>query len=415
MPTPWKTSLTTALFALAFSTSVEAQCPMPDGLDGGPCCTVAPIERTPLLGFDQDSLSICWRDCDVEVVDSCVARWTVPGPYVDADPLDPNAPVVPTCEPRTIRLDLLDPASATLKWRGKLRVQYSRTWVEANAFGEELQVWRYLLNGNLRPLGFGAAAVPCPVPPCAAAFGNRVRYTGYLDYALNCSTGTYEFAWMLNHACDQFDHAPGFPRAGAFHPDRAYTFVGPGAGFAPGPIQPIEFGGGTLEAIRRANLPPAGSSGPITCEFEERIQHGLDPQIEFCPCGFQQGPNQYVRSELSIAGVCGTVVATTGPFPSGFVSMGLGTWTDPARYPGVEALRWNTGEYVYDDGCTGVSRTEVFFGVTTLGGFDARQLLSTPGGEPLPRTFVDQSNSLRGGLTVRNVAYISDHFLNLNY
>ena len=87
------------------------------------------------------------------------------------------------------------------------------------------------------------AVAQCPRPdrldggPCC-----NVRFTGFVDYARSCADNLYEHAWMLTHQCDQIDHAPGFPRAGVFHPDRPYTFVGPAAGFIVDPIQPIEAG-----------------------------------------------------------------------------------------------------------------------------------------------------------------------------
>jgi hypothetical protein len=88
----------------------------------------------------------------------------------------------------------------------------------------------------------------------------------------------------------------------------------------------------------------------------------------------------------------------------------------PGTYPGVERLRWNAGGYDYGDPCIGVLDREVFFGVTTLDGYDAFQLLTVGPGLPLPKTFIDQANSLRtDGSTVMNVPYVSDHILNLNH
>jgi hypothetical protein len=70
----------------------------------------------------------------------------------------------------------------------------------------------------MRPLS--AAAGPCAVPPCAPPFGLKVHFSGYIDYAIDCSTGQMLNAWMVTHGCDSVDHAPGYPRAGSFHPDR---------------------------------------------------------------------------------------------------------------------------------------------------------------------------------------------------
>ena len=243
-----------------------------------------------------------------------------------------------------------------------------------------------------------------------------MRYSGYVDYALDCVGGVQEFAWMLTHACDLIDHAPGFPRAGVFHPDRTYTFVGPAAGFVVGAIQPVEAGAGSLEAVRRiARIPGTNID---TCEFEERGQNSLTLLQEFCLCGPTVGPMQFALSDLKFSGSCGTSVSTPGgPFLPGFISQGIGGWTDPTTYPGIERLRWNCGGYDYGDPCVGIASNEVFFGVTTAGGWLARQV-PTPidPGVLLPLTFIDQGNSLKANLgTTMNKPYRSDHILNLNY
>jgi hypothetical protein len=82
----------------------------------------------------------------------------------------------------------------------------------------------------------------------------------------------------------------------------------------------------------------------------------------------------------------------------------------------MESLRWNAGGYDYLDPCLPLLRQEVFFGVTTLGGYPARQLLVGGPAGPLPLTFIDQSNSLAPpvGGTLMNMPYVSDHIINLN-
>ena len=222
---------------------------------------------------------------------------------------------------------------------------------------------------------------------------------------------------MLTHACDVIDHAPGFPRAGAFHPGRSYTFVGPSAGFAPAPVVASEGTPGSgFEVVRRLVHPPLGTVGPIQCEFEERFAHSLT-LTPFCLCSGGPPLNpQWNVGALNGGGVCGTAIATPASFPflPGYLSMSIGSWTIPGAYPGLEDLRWSAGSYDYTDPCTGAVRPEVFFGVTTLGGYPATQILGGPG-LPLPLTFIDQANSIRkGGGTVMNVAYLSDHILNLN-
>ncbi len=406
----WKILVSAVLGLAVLHGPAAAQCPLPDGLDGGPCCTVTGLKLPPFPNFNQDALDICWRDCNVDQVFLCQARWSLVPILVKGG-----------CGERRMNLDLSDATGP--KWHGTLTVLYSRTWLELDPGGNQLQVWRFLVNGDMTPVG-AAMTIPCPVPPCAPAFGGRVRFTGYLDYARNCNSPlvTYQKAWMLTHTCDFIDHHAGFPRAGAFHPDRSYTFVGPAAGFVPGAIQPTEgTPGSPFEVLRRRRFPPLGAVGPIVCEYEDPLFHRLTPIQQICLCGAPAAPPQFLIADMLIDSACGTVALTPvggGPFLPGYISMGIGAWTLPAVYPGLENLRWNAAGYDYIDACPPVTTTrEVFFGVTTLNGYPALQLLSGGPGAPLPLTFIDQSNSIRANTqtTVMNIPYVSKHILNLNH
>jgi len=406
--------LTSSAFALLLGALIlghgaAAQCPIPDQLDGGPCCLQAQPKLPTFPNFTQDALEVCWRDCNVNGTVNYRSKWkniTISG--------SAGLP----CGERLMQLDLFD-TSGILQWTGVIRFQYSRTWLELDNAGFPLQIWRFLVNGDLSTTA-GTAAIPCPVPACMAANNNRARFTGYVDYALNCAIAPnfFQEAWMLTHVCDGVDHQLGFPRGGAFHPDRSYTFVGPRAGFVPGPIQPTEGTAASFfEAMRRRNLPVPGTTGPTTCDFEERLSFSLVPGAQFCLCGLPATP-QFLVANLTINGACGSTVTTPGgPLLPGYLSMGLGTWTIPGLFPGVEAVRWNAGQYDYVDACTGVVTREVFYGATTIGGYQAFQLLVGGPAGPLPLTFIDQGNSLRppnSGL-IMNVPYVSDHILNLNH
>ncbi len=402
--------LSSALSMLVLHGALGAQCPLPDQLDGGPCCAGAVANIPVFPKVKVSSLDICWRDCGIDNVGPCRAVWT---PLFV--PLVPGIP--PDCGVRLQRLDLFDPAGI-LKWSGRMRLVYSRTWMEVDPSGAPLQVWRFLVNGDLLPTS-SAGPAPCPLPPCAPAFGGQVRFTGYIDYAQSClaTGGGLQVAWMLTHACDTIDHAPGFPRGGAFHPGRSYTFVGPAAGFVPMPVVATE---GTafspVEAVRRQILPPAGAVGGIRCEFEEPFRHTLTVvQQCLCAVGLPFAP-QWVLGNLSGNGGCLTTIATSGaPFLPGFLSMGIGRWTVAGTYPGVEDLRWNAGGYDVTDPCTGALAPEVYFGVTTLGGYPAAQVTTTGLGAGLPPIFIDQASSVGpAGLAILNVPFRTDRILNLN-
>jgi hypothetical protein len=394
------------LALVGLEVAATAQCPQPDGLDGGPCCALAQEHVPKIPKFQQDSLEICWRDCNVNALVNWRAVWSFPNIAM---------PGTTNCGTRTGRLDLLD-AAGILQWSGQMRIIYSRTWMESTAAGSLNQVWRFLLNGDLTPQAT-AGPIPCPVPGCVPAFNGRARFTGYLDYAQECGTGVDQFAWMLSHVCDLIDHHAGFPRAGAFHPDRSYTFVGPRAGFVPSPFIAIEgTPGSPFEAVRRIQHPPPGTTGPLQCVFEERINHSLLPINQFCQCG-APGTNQWYLANLTIGGACGTTVTTPGgPLLAGYLSMSIGGWTLPAVFPGVEQLRWNAGNYNWADACSGVTTNDVFYGVTTLNGDPAFQVTSGGPISPLPLTFIDQANSIRtGGGAVMNIVYLADKIINLNH
>jgi hypothetical protein len=410
----WRRRFLTRFAALALiaafgpSAAATAQCPAPDKLDGGPCCAPTAESIPPLKKFTQSALDICWRDCGTSFVGPCRARWT---------PLHVLPSTGPDCGYKLQRLELFDPLG-TLKWSGNMRLLYSRTWLEIDPSGVSLQVWRYLVNGDLRPTA-AVGPAPCPLPPCAPAFGNRVRFTGYIDYALDCTVAgaVPQTAWMLSHVCDIVDHAPGFPRAGVFHPDHSYTFVGPAAGFVPSPVVAIEgTPGSPFSDVRRLRHPLPGTTGPIRCEYEERASHTLLGST-FCLCSV--GPilsMQWFTGPLTVAGTCGSSIGLPGfPVP-GFVSMGIGSWTLPGVYPGVEDLRWNVGAYADVDPCTGVTRNAIFYGVTTLGGNGAVSILSGGLGPPLPLIFIDQADSISTpGTAVANVPFRSEIVLNLNH
>src|SRR5262249_27942497 len=90
-------------------------------------------------------------------------------------PLTPsvNSFGIVDCGWYTARLQLTQ-GSATV-WTGSFNVHYSRTWFEGNA-AQPLQVWRYLVNGDMRPAT--TTAGPCALPPCAPASASKIHFTG---------------------------------------------------------------------------------------------------------------------------------------------------------------------------------------------------------------------------------------------
>jgi hypothetical protein len=405
----WCLGLLSILGLCLLPLSVEAQCPNPDLLDGGPCCAQATPNIPPFPNFRSDALEICWRNCGIDSVLGYRAVFK-------------NITVAPSvgipCGERLLAVELFDTLGA-LRWTGALRLQYARTWLETGPAGFPLQVWRFLANGDLRPVL--PLLQPCPVPPCAPAFNNRVRFTGYVDYAGSCNLipTQYQHAWMLTHACDFIDHHPGFARAGAFHPDRSYTFVGPALGFVPDPAVATEgTPGSPFEAMHKRVFPPLGTALPVTCNFEDRLNFSLTPQQMLCLCTSMGAVPQFFLGTLNLQGACGDTVMSNGPFLPGYLSIGIGTWTAAGTYPGIETLRWNVSGTLDVDACTLTTSQEVYYGVTTIAGYPANQITAGGVGGALPLTFIDQGNSRRpssGTGTIMNTPYVSTTILNLNH
>jgi hypothetical protein len=392
--------LSFVLAASLFAARGSAQCSVPDGLDPSTAGCSPAFTNVPQRGFVQGSLGICWLDCQVDTTAGYTAVWGALNPVQV-----PGA--VANCGWYQTRLRLF--LGVTLAWQGQMRLTYSRTWSEIGPNNVGYQVYRYLVNGDLMPQI--AAPGPCATPSCAAPNGNRVRFTGYVDYARNCgsSGGPTQRAWMLTHACDAIDHAPGGPRAGAYHPNRFYSFVGPAAGFVPGLGTGVEAGAGGVDALRRWDAPVL----PARCNAEEPILNAsIMPNANLCLCG--TGPGLWYEGWLSATSAGGS---TVGPFPGSdpFRSFPIGAWSNPAVFPGVEEVRWNAGEELFVD-CTGVGRQEPYFGVTTHNGYPAFTINASTPPMPLPTMFIDQANSvlLPAGVAIRNVPFRSDHVLNLN-
>ena len=64
------------------------------------------------------------------------------------------------------------------------------------------------------------------------------------------------------------------------------------------------------------------------------------------------------NSVQAVQTACGGAARTpaSGGLLPGFVSMGLGAWTNPNLFPGQQVLRWNIGGYDVQDACTGATQ-----------------------------------------------------------
>lgn len=416
-------------FRWAFLTSVWGalvagpafgQCPMPDGFDGNnDCIGVFPTVTLPEFPpMEVESTLICWKDCSVETQVPVIARWGRLRPAT-------KGRIPALCSVYLSRLDLVDPASGDVAWTGAVSTFYARTWVENDGDGRQYQVWRFLTNGNMRALA-AAGAAPCPVPACAASFGGRVHFFGHLDVAEECASGQRFLAFSFDHDCDEYHHRAGYARAGTFHPDRSFTFVGPSAGFVPDPVMPNpSIGLPSFGSYRNSDLvskvtatPPRGD----ICLFEEGLFQGLNQATgdEFCTCaGPGGGPAQY--SKYWFGGGTASrdlVTAIEFPTPDAYkISKSIGSWTLPGTFPGVEQLRIDHALCDVEQECpqTFVG-TQWFFGVRTDGGFAGSDLTRFGVGVPLDPEYVDMGNAkvYPGFATTTNVRYVSDIIIAIN-
>jgi hypothetical protein len=403
-------AIVVAAAAAAVPSAVAQQCPRPDLLDCGPCWTPAMADLPVFTGFTLDSRYVCWRNCAVESVFTYGLEWS---------PLKQvRLQGRPVCSIYKGTVRLLDPLTGLPKYVGTMALFYSRTWVETDPTdGHQLQVWRFLFNGNLIP-DPNCDPIPCPTPPCVTSFGN-FRVWGYYEKILDCVTFQNFHAGAMTHECDSIDHVAGSARAGTFHPDRSYTAVWPGAGFTPTTAIPFESGPIPLEAVRPLNLALLPGSGDI-CVNEEPASANLNFLRQYCAC--MAGPNQYVNEDLTAFGLCGTTInSAAGPFPfPGYHSKAIGFWTLPF-YPGTQRLRLNFASLRYDDPCRPRSANEIFYGVCTQR-HNLPFSIPCPGGPssaPLPPNFLDMGNSRRRtrpfpGVQTTNIKYASDLILNFN-
>jgi len=206
---PFATIILASLLAL----SAGAQCPQPDLLDDLGNCIFAEPSLPAFLAVQTLSVGICWNDCAVESQNPVLAKW---GQLRPAQ----TAAIPPLCTIYIARLDLADPVTGVNEWGRPIRCFYSRTWVENDSLGRQLQVWRFLTNGDLRPTAT-AGPTPCPVPPCAAAFTNRV-------HSLRVNWGSYAMRDFCNLVPPSGDYCYGVTTLGGFQAF-ALSFSGVGS------------------------------------------------------------------------------------------------------------------------------------------------------------------------------------------
>jgi len=391
-----------SLVALA---APRAQASLLDDLLNGPCCTPTVAQLPQFPGQELETKYICWQDCDVRLSGNVKASLR----------LRPAA-----CGYYLLRYNVTNLPGTRTIWSGSLVAAYSRTWAESQVAGElpNLQVWRFLINGDLVidpqiVQAFGNNT--CVVPASYNTFG-RLHVSGYADWVLNCDTGEWSVAYALGHECDPIEHDNSFScRPGTFNRNRSYNWVGPAPGFVCEPNVPVAEGPIRCEAFRRFDF-----TQPLNmiCETEQPISQGQIETIgEFCPCGPAVAVAQYKIQALTASTVCNSFAGTT-PVEvwSGLLGKSIGFWTDPDVYPGLERLHLSRGFFDYADGCGLAGGLEYFLGVQTQGGFDTWKIIL---GDltPVPNRLIDLGNakrSVQGGPPVIGKRYVTDKLMYFN-
>lgn len=399
------TKLTSTFLALAgFALAAQpaaAQC-APDGLNGGPCCAPAAVNLPLFPQRPQENASfICFDSCQPMLNKLYCARLGAPKPVKIAGAI--------VCGQYDIRYQLLDCATGAVVWSGSMRATYSRNWLEnAVAGAVPMTVWRFILNGDLLP-GPALPNTPCDRPSCLNQYA-RVYWTGYIDYALDCATGQWSIAWMLDHECDAIHHPAGSIRpapAVGLHPSRSFSIVGPGATFVPASAALIQSDGPITQGAMRFNN---WAATPAICTFEEPIQGAFVAQNQFCMCT-TAGPGQYISSFVQAQGNCGSSV---NPSPLGPVlQKRIGGWTNPNVFPGNEFVFLDFGYLATTGACAGTVSQEWYEGVETIGGFPANDFA----GVALGRQFEDFgscNSSPTSAATRIGAPHVSYFVLNMN-
>ena len=139
----------------AFAGHGIAQCPTPDGLDFPGAVCAGAWTNVPQKGFGQAALGICWKDCGLDAQAPYQAAWGSLNPVLSFNLVPP----APSCGWYTARLNLYD--GNGLQWTGNFFFCYSRTWLETPTVGQFIQVWRYLVNGDMAAMT--PNALPCEI------------------------------------------------------------------------------------------------------------------------------------------------------------------------------------------------------------------------------------------------------------
>lgn len=362
-----------AALALFLAPSAGAQCFGPDGLSSPLCCTDVPADLPAFPPIDMQGRGFCSSSCAI-TGSECIRIIVTP-------------PAAFGCGEYGAQFSVLDCAGASILSGFPLHLDYTRTWQEDSAAGVPHQVWRFAAKIDVSLV---AGAPPsCLAAPCLSGYPTAFFY-GYVDYALNCASGTFDSSLVLFHNCDRYIHDQAHSnKPGTWHPDTTYAIVGPDTAANPFVPAVSTRPGGPIaqEAVRRS------AAGSLSCVTEERITSGLLlPLISACACPLSFASTKNTASFYRAVGSCIGIDGLPSSFdsldttPFGFpwlhlLTTSVGSWTTGTTYPGPETAFVEEGAFAYHDSCavTGTSSgnfLEIHYGGSTTDGWTITSPLS---------------------------------------
>lgn len=388
-------ALLSCLVGLVAAAGAWAQCPSNDNLSGPNCCTptFANVPVFPVMTVN--GRGACVRDCGVESQYNTIATF---------------APNQVLCDYWFINVTITSPPAVNII-NQLLVAKYDRTWVEFPvAGGAPIQVWRFLVNGDLVYSTSTATSAGCPVPLSALPpFNLPVHYIGNVDYAFDCGTGSWQIAYTLTHFCPTESHAPFSARpiaAAAGWPKRTYHFVGPANfvfGMCPAPSGPI------VADTTRTSIGLTNPAVPYTCLRETQVVQGILQDIQQnCVCLDPTPvvpPPIYTHQQLNATETCGGLGSPIASLPlplpalfTGLRALTIGFWTPVATqtYPNGKCISVYLGALQAPGLCpvaTTAGAVHVVSGVGTTGG-NPVQLFDSPLPVFAPLEFLDLHNML---------------------
>ena len=313
---------------LTWASSAQAGDPCgPDGLDPNrDCCDQATLTLPDFPAMQLDSMRyFTWNRCSLARNKEVCVSLGAPtegtgncGTYVLPF-------TVRTCGQQAIAL-----------FSGDLNAVYMRTFFEEDLErSRTVQVWRFLLNGDLEVSDFLIQRFGNNpnIPQSYQDFGNQVYWAGYIDYRATCgkAAGEWEVEWVLNHDCDQFTHAKGSARPGTYYPDRSFCM-------ASKDFVPIEgpFGDATVPLALTSEMRETRPFSTPNCKHPNPTSGSVVFGNAFCPCDPGEGrPLSYSDFEIHTESDCGAQLDTVKP---GQVVKFLGFFADPTGGRGDEGF-----------------------------------------------------------------------------